>query len=50
MCTFGKYKYFLTIIDDFSRATWVHLLKMKSESLEILKCSAFVLRNNLTKV
>ena len=26
------YKYFLTIVDDFSRYTWVYLLKHKSET------------------
>ena len=26
----GKYRYFLTIVDDYSRATWVYLLQLKS--------------------
>ena len=30
-CTIEGYKYFLTIIDDFSWCTWVYLLKLKSD-------------------
>ncbi|KAK9706955.1 hypothetical protein RND81_07G163400 [Saponaria officinalis] len=33
----GKYKYFLTIVDDNSRATWVYLLCHKSDTLDHLK-------------
>jgi len=31
------HKYFLTIIDDYSRYTWVFLLKQKSEVVKILE-------------
>lgn len=30
------YKYFLTIVDDFSRVTWVHLLKAKNDAHDAL--------------
>ena len=30
------YKYFLTIADDYSRATWVYMLKTKSEAQKII--------------
>ena len=30
--TVEGYKYFLTIVDDFSRCTWVYLLKLKSNT------------------
>ena len=30
--TIEGYKYFLTILDDYSRCTWVYLLKSKSET------------------
>ncbi|CAH9109373.1 unnamed protein product [Cuscuta epithymum] len=30
-------RYFLTIVDDFSRAVWVHLLQAKSEVSNVLK-------------
>ena len=33
--TVEGYKYFLTIVDDYSRATWVHLMKAKSDELQI---------------
>lgn len=29
------YKYFFTIVDDFSRATWVHLFAHKSNALSL---------------
>ena len=29
------FKYFLTIVDDFSRATWIYLLKNKSDVLHV---------------
>jgi len=31
------YKYFLTIIDDFSRFTWIKLMKHKSQTRDHLK-------------
>ena len=34
--TFG-FKYFLTIVDDKSRFTWVYLMKLKSETAYIIK-------------
>ncbi|KAL2924831.1 Retrovirus-related Pol polyprotein from transposon TNT 1-94 [Bienertia sinuspersici] len=37
VATRGNYKYFLTIVDDYSRATWVHLIKQKSESYDIIR-------------
>ena len=30
--TVDGYKYFLTIVDDFSRCTWIYLLKAKSKT------------------
>jgi len=35
--TYDGYKYFLTIVDDYSRATWTHLLSHKSNAFPILK-------------
>ncbi|GJS70208.1 cysteine-rich receptor-like protein kinase 8 [Tanacetum coccineum] len=35
--TNGKYRYFLTIVDDFSRATWTYLMVNKSDAFAILK-------------
>jgi len=31
------HKYFLTIVNDFSRHTWVHLMKNKSETRDLLQ-------------
>lgn len=35
--TKGYYSYFLTIVDDFSRSTWVHLLKVKSDAYSAVR-------------
>nr|GEU83286.1 retrovirus-related Pol polyprotein from transposon TNT 1-94 [Tanacetum cinerariifolium] len=35
--TNGKFRYFLTIVDDFSRVTWTYLMVHKSDAFEILK-------------
>lgn len=35
--TFDKKQYFLTVVDDYSRFTWVHLLQLKSETLVAVK-------------
>lgn len=31
--TFNKKQYFLTVVDDCSRFTWVHLLQLKSKTV-----------------
>lgn len=33
----SKYRYFLTLVDDHSRTTWIYLLQLKSEALAHLK-------------
>ena len=35
--SYGKSRYFLTFIDDFSRYCWVFFLKLKSEVFDIFK-------------
>ncbi|XP_074322790.1 uncharacterized protein LOC141659761 [Apium graveolens] len=35
--TYNKNKYFITIVDDFTRATWTHLLSCKSSAFDIIK-------------
>ena len=35
--TRGKHMYFLTIVDDCSRNTWVHLLKTKSDAFKAIE-------------
>nr|GEX30398.1 cysteine-rich RLK (receptor-like protein kinase) 8 [Tanacetum cinerariifolium] len=36
VATNGKYRYFLTIVDDFSRVTWIYLLVQKSDACSVL--------------
>lgn len=35
--SFDGYKYLVTFIDDFSRVTWLYILKSKSEVMEVFK-------------
>lgn len=35
--TYNGYKYFLTLVDDFSRGTWTYLLTAKSNAFSVLK-------------
>jgi len=35
--THKGYRYFMTLVDDKSRATWVHLMQRKSQVFSILK-------------
>jgi hypothetical protein len=35
--SFNGYKYFVTFVDDFSRVTWIYLLKFKSEVVDVFK-------------
>lgn len=35
--TYSKYKYLITLVDDFSRAAWTHLLSCKSNAFNIIK-------------
>jgi len=45
--TYNGYKYFLTIVDDYSRTTWTHLLAAKSNALPLIK--AFIQFNAKVK-
>ena len=35
-CTLDRFRFFLTIVDDFTRCTWVYLLKHKSDTQFLL--------------
>lgn len=49
--TYNGFKYFLTIVDDFSRGTWTFLLSTKSSVFDILKSFlSMVERQFYTKV
>lgn len=46
----GNHKYFLTIVDDHSRMTWVSLLKLKSEPFSTLKAFVSMARTQYGQV
>ncbi|XP_070047375.1 uncharacterized protein [Nicotiana tomentosiformis] len=39
-------RYFLTLVDDFTRVTWTHILSSKSNALSILKAFTFMLHGH----
>lgn len=41
----GKFKYFITFVDDFSRVTWVRLIKLKFEAFDDIKSFVKMARN-----
>ena len=43
------HKYFLTIVDDFSRYTWIHLMKSKSETREHMQCFVTYAKSQFNK-
>lgn len=45
----SKYRYFLTLVDDYSRNTWVYLLKLKSDALATLKLFLQYVSNHFKK-
>lgn len=46
----GGNRYFLTIIDDFSRYSWVYLLQMKSEAVDCIKNFVQLMKTLVGKV
>ena len=47
--TFGGNRYFLSIIDDFSRKVWVYLLKSKDQILESFKTWKTLVENQVDR-
>lgn len=43
--THDNFKYFITLVDDFSKSTWTHLLSSKSNSLHIFKAFILMVEN-----
>uniref|UniRef100_A0A0V0GUF5 Putative ovule protein n=1 Tax=Solanum chacoense TaxID=4108 RepID=A0A0V0GUF5_SOLCH len=43
--TYNNFKYFITIVDDFNRSTWTHLLSSKSNALQSLKTFIAMIEN-----
>lgn len=45
----GKFRYFLTLVDDYSRVTWVHLLKLKSDAFAAIRNFAVMIQTQFGK-
>ncbi|XP_070054071.1 uncharacterized protein [Nicotiana tomentosiformis] len=45
--TYNGFMYFLTLVDDYSRVTWTHLLSCKSNALSVLKAFVSMVESNL---
>lgn len=45
VCTRQIFKYFLTIVDDYTRMTWIYLLQYKSEYLKSLEIFSSYVQN-----
>lgn len=43
--TYYNYKYFITLVDDYSRATWTHLLSTKSNALSVIQIFTNIVEN-----
>ena len=43
--TKGHYRYFLTTVDDFSRVTWIQLLKQNSDFFQVFKNFVAMIKN-----
>lgn len=48
-CIMNKYRYFMTIVDDHSRYTWVYLLQYKSDALQTIKTFVNYVHNHFNK-
>nr|KAJ0211652.1 hypothetical protein LSAT_V11C400219650 [Lactuca sativa] len=43
--TYNGFKYFLTLVDDYSRCTWVHLMKHKSSAFTFIQAFIKYVKN-----
>ena len=43
--THENFKYFITLVDDFSKSTWTHLLSSKNNAFHILKDFVLMVEN-----
>lgn len=44
--TYNGYRYFITFVDDYTRATWTHLLSLKDNAFSILKSFTFMVKTH----
>ncbi len=47
--SYNDYKYFVTFIDDFSKNTWLYLMKNKSEVFSIFQSFTKFVENKFNK-
>lgn len=47
--TYNGYRYFITFVDDYTRATWTHLLSLKDNAFSILKAFTFMVKTHFHK-
>jgi len=47
--THAGHRYFLIVVDDHSRMTWLFLMKCKSEVFATLKCFFTLVQNQFNK-
>ena len=47
--TIDGHKYFLTIVDDCTRSTWVYLMKSKSDTRPLLQSFYFIIKTQFNK-
>ena len=47
--THGIFRYFLTVVDDYTRATWVYLLQFKSQALSAIQKISHYVKNYFGK-
>lgn len=45
----GKHRYFLTLVNDYLRVTWVHLLKLKSDAFSAIENFVNMVKTQLGK-
>lgn len=43
--TYNNYKYFVTMVDDYTRSTWTHLMSSKANTLQILMAFVCMVEN-----
>ena len=43
--TISRVRWFIVLVDDCTRLTWVHLLKSKTDILDVVKNFFFMVRN-----
>lgn len=48
--THNGFKYFLTIVDDFTRATWTHLMRSKSSAFPFIKAFISMIKTQFQSV